>query len=68
MSKPKMDDDAMAALEKLPPQERGAKRREMCLQILSNRFGLKVHHETRRVPVYNLVIAKGGPKLTKADA
>jgi len=32
--------------------------------ILTERFGLKVHHETRELPVYELVVAKGGPKMT----
>ena len=32
--------------------------------ILTERFGLKVHHETRELPVYQLVVAKGGPKMT----
>jgi uncharacterized protein (TIGR03435 family) len=36
----------------------------MLQAILEDRFKLKLHHETREVPVYDLVIAKGGPKLT----
>ena len=31
--------------------------------LLENRFKLKIHRETREIPVYNLVVAKGGPKL-----
>ncbi len=31
--------------------------------LLENRFQLKIHRETREIPVYNLVVAKGGPKL-----
>jgi uncharacterized protein (TIGR03435 family) len=34
--------------------------------ILTERFGLKAHHETRRLPVYALVVAPGGPKMTPA--
>jgi len=35
----------------------------MAQTLLADRFQLKVHRETRPVPVYALVIAKGGPKL-----
>jgi bla regulator protein blaR1 len=31
--------------------------------LLEKRFNLKLHLETREIPVYNLVVAKGGPKL-----
>jgi len=31
--------------------------------LLERRFKLKIHRETREIPVYNLVVAKGGPKL-----
>jgi uncharacterized protein (TIGR03435 family) len=36
----------------------------MFQEILIERFGLTVHHETRVLPVYELVVAKGGPKMT----
>jgi uncharacterized protein (TIGR03435 family) len=36
---------------------------QMLQSLLEERFQLKVHHETREVAVYNLVAAKGGPKL-----
>jgi uncharacterized protein (TIGR03435 family) len=39
-------------------------RLEMFQTILTERFGLKMHHETRELPVYALVVAKGGPKMT----
>jgi uncharacterized protein (TIGR03435 family) len=39
-------------------------RMQMFQEILTERFGLKLHHETREVPVYALVVAKGGPKMT----
>jgi uncharacterized protein (TIGR03435 family) len=35
----------------------------MLQALLENRFKLKVHRETREVPVYLLTIAKGGAKL-----
>jgi uncharacterized protein (TIGR03435 family) len=36
------------------------------LPILRNRFNLRYHHETKTLPVWALVVAKGGPKLHKA--
>jgi len=35
----------------------------MLQAILEDRFNLKVHRETREVPVYALSVARGGPKL-----
>jgi uncharacterized protein (TIGR03435 family) len=45
-------------------------RREMLLSLLQDRFGLKYHHEGRELPLYDLVVAKGGVKMTasKPDA
>ncbi len=34
---------------------------------LADRFKLKIRRETKEMPVYALVVAKGGPKLQKAD-
>jgi uncharacterized protein (TIGR03435 family) len=35
----------------------------MLQALLEDRFKLKIHRETREVPVYELTVAKGGPKL-----
>jgi uncharacterized protein (TIGR03435 family) len=35
----------------------------MLQSLLEDRFGLKIHRETRDLPVYSLVAAKGGSKL-----
>jgi uncharacterized protein (TIGR03435 family) len=39
----------------------------MLQALLEDRFQLKVHRETKEFPVYALSIAKGAPKLRKAD-
>jgi uncharacterized protein (TIGR03435 family) len=36
----------------------------MLQSLLEDRFQLKAHPETRDLPVYNLVLIKGGPKLS----
>jgi uncharacterized protein (TIGR03435 family) len=37
--------------------------RLMLQSLLEDRFQLKVHRDTRELPVFNLVMARGGPKL-----
>lgn len=39
----------------------------MLRALLAGRFQLKVHHETREIAVYDLTVAKGGPKLPRAN-
>jgi uncharacterized protein (TIGR03435 family) len=39
----------------------------MLQPLLVDRFGLKFHHETRELPLYALVIAKGGPRLKESN-
>src|SRR5580658_716830 len=38
----------------------------MMQSILEDRFQLKVHRETREVPIFELTVASGGPKLKPA--
>ena len=41
--------------------------KSMLQKLLADRFQLKFHHEQRELPVYALVLAKSGPKLTKSQ-
>ncbi len=41
---------------------------QMLQPLLEDRFHLKAHLETRVMPVYDLVVGKGGPKLKEATA
>jgi len=45
---------------KVPEGATEAQQRVMLQNLLAERFGLKVHREKRELPVYDLVIAKGG--------
>jgi uncharacterized protein (TIGR03435 family) len=40
---------------------------DMLARLLEERFQLKIRHEKRDLPVYELVVEKGGPKLTEHD-
>ena len=61
-----MPDDLFATIQKMPPKERSNQMLLMVQSLLADRFKLKVHFETREMPIYELVVAKGGPKLTPA--
>lgn len=63
----KMDEETVEAFKKLPRQEADDKRRLMLQGMLADRFKLIVHHETKELPMYALVVAKGGSKLKEAD-
>jgi uncharacterized protein (TIGR03435 family) len=41
--------------------------RQMLQNLLAERFGMKVHWETKEMPIYELVVAKGGPKLKDGE-
>ncbi|MFZ0745623.1 MAG: TIGR03435 family protein [Terracidiphilus sp.] len=53
----KSEGDATISSEQLKP---------MLKQLLQQRFHLKLHHETRLLQGYALVVAKGGPRLNPA--
>ncbi len=38
-------------------------KQHMLQALLADRFALKVHEETRQLPIYALVVAKGGPRF-----
>jgi uncharacterized protein (TIGR03435 family) len=42
--------------------------RQMLQTLLAERFNLQVHHERRNLPIYNLVVNKGGPRLKESPA
>ncbi len=44
------------------------KLRQMLQNLLAERFQLKLHPETKEMPVYALVVAKNGPKLEESKS
>jgi uncharacterized protein (TIGR03435 family) len=64
---PAIERDAYDIVAKVPA---GATRDQFLLMIrnlLSERFGMTFHWETREMPVYELVVAKGGSKLKEPE-
>jgi bla regulator protein BlaR1 len=45
------------------PARQELMRGPMLQALLEDRFKLKIHRESREIPVYELTVAKGGPKL-----
>ena len=62
----KMAADTFAAYQKFPRKQQMEQDRGMMQSLLKDRFNLKVHHVTKQMPVYALVIAKSGSKLKES--
>jgi uncharacterized protein (TIGR03435 family) len=50
-------------VKKLTPEQR----RLMMQQLLADRFQMKVHMQTETLPVYEMVVAKGGAKIKEVE-
>lgn len=50
----------------MPPQTTKAQFQVMLQNLLAERFKMQFHRETKELPVFALVVAKGGPKLQEA--
>ena len=61
----KMDLEKLEVFKTLPMDEQLRQQRLMMQAVLADRYQLRAHHETREMPVYELVVAHGGPKLTE---
>ncbi len=62
----RIDDASYAALTAMPIPQQREQIALMEQSLLADRLKLKVHFESREMPAYTLVAAKGGPKLTPA--
>ena len=63
----KMSPEQVAAFAMLSQAEQRACRQAMLQALLADRFKLQVHRETRQVLAYELVVAKGGPKMKEGE-
>jgi uncharacterized protein (TIGR03435 family) len=62
----KMDEANIEAIKKMTRDQATERRRLMLQSLLAERFKLKVTHSSKELPIYALVVAKNGPKLTKS--
>jgi uncharacterized protein (TIGR03435 family) len=63
----KGDIDTDARFRRLNPEQARTAKQAMMQKLLAERFQLTMHFETRELPVYALVVAKGGAKLQTSD-
>jgi len=61
-----MNSTRFNVVAKLPPGTTRDQYALMWQALLKERFGLAAHRETKDLPAYALVVAKGGPKLPEA--
>jgi uncharacterized protein (TIGR03435 family) len=64
----KVDTETVEAWKKLTYKERAKQEEPMLQSLLADRCQMKAHREMRELPVYDLVIAKGGLKMKVAAA
>jgi uncharacterized protein (TIGR03435 family) len=62
----KIPDALYTQIQKMSQKQRRDQMLLMVQSLLADRFKLTAHIETREMPIYELVVAKGGPKLTLA--
>jgi uncharacterized protein (TIGR03435 family) len=63
----KIEDSEYAVMQKMTLAQQHERVALMEQSLLADRFKLKVHFETREMPVFELVIAKSGAKLNPAS-
>ena len=63
-----MGTEYYSVVARIPPDTTKAQFKIMLQNLLAERFHLKLHHETKTLPVYILSVAPGGPKMKTASA
>jgi uncharacterized protein (TIGR03435 family) len=61
-----VEDSVANDLRNLSADQRNLAQQRMLQALLADRFKLALHHETKVLPIYALVIAQNGPKLQEA--
>ena len=63
----RMDDPQVEAMTSLPMEKRIEQVRLMLQSLLEERFALKLSESTRQATFFDLIVAKGGPKLKPTE-
>jgi uncharacterized protein (TIGR03435 family) len=63
---PWLDTERFDITAKIAPGATEAQFKLMLQNLLAERFGMKLHHETKDLPVFALVVGKNGPKMTES--
>jgi uncharacterized protein (TIGR03435 family) len=61
-----IDTEEYDIVAKMPPGTTKEQFQQMLQNLLAERFHLVIHHETRVLPVFDLVVGKNGPKLKES--
>jgi uncharacterized protein (TIGR03435 family) len=64
----KSDPSVDAQMSQMTSEQARQQKRQMLQALLADRFKVTLHQETRELPVYALVVAKGGPKFAPSKA
>jgi uncharacterized protein (TIGR03435 family) len=64
----KLDDPPADPQRKGSPDDQNVQLLLMLQSMLADRFKLAIHHETKDLPIYALVVAKNGPKMHESPA
>ena len=62
-----IDSEGYDVMAKVPEGVPADKVPAMLQALLAERFGVKIHKETRTLPAFEMSVAKGGPKLKEVD-
>jgi uncharacterized protein (TIGR03435 family) len=60
-------EDSQVEQSKLYPDRLAEQMRLRVQSLLADRFKLRVRRQTKGIPIYSLIVAKGGPKLAPPD-
>lgn len=61
-----LDTERFDVTATMPPDTTKEQLKIMLQNLLAERFGLKLHHDTKELPMYSLVVGKNGPKMKES--